>query len=174
MLLQASGCPDSLCFIDVFFQSRVDINRRHWSNSCAAALCQGTVWAMGCGQGIVGARLWPARVGAHRLAGLSHPWLGAVPPHLHKLSRAGLGLRMRDRSGPVITRWSHGDRAGSKVHWTVSLWVRVRSPDQWGTWPGAGMAITQLQSSSGRGQGGPSQLKAAPEGRRGSVCCGFF
>lgn len=168
------GCSDSSCFIDVFFRSRVDISRRYWPNFCTAVLCHGTAWAMGYGQGMIGAWLYPARVGAHRLAGLCHPWLGAVPPRPNKLSRAGLGPRTRDSWGPVITTWSHIDKTGPGVHWAVSLWVRVRGLDQWDPWPGAGIVITQLQHSSGRGQGQQSQLKAARKGRRGSVCWGFF
>lgn len=87
-------------------------------------------------------------VGVHRLAGLCPPWLGAVPPHPNIRSGAGQWLRTRDSCGLVITRWGCGDKTIPGVFWAIGLWIR--GPSQW---PDKGMVITQLQHSSGRGQG---------------------
>lgn len=132
------GCSDSSCFIDVFFWSRVGINRRYWSNLCTAALYWGTAGTTGYGQGMVG---------APRPQGLSQPRLGAdycaQQANQRRAGRAGgqgsLGKGMVTRQVPGCSGQSAcGPGAGT---------------DQWGMWPGAGMAITQLQHSSGRGEG---------------------
>lgn len=55
---------------------------------------------MGYGQGMVGALLLPARVGAKgRLAGLYYLWVGTAAPCPNKLSKAELGLRIRENWG---------------------------------------------------------------------------
>lgn len=122
-------CSDSSCFVVEFFWSRVDINGWYWSNFCPAALCWGTAGAMGYGQGTAG---------APRLQGLC-TWLAADPP-----CPASQAEKSWETCGPVVTRWSHGDKTRPGVQWAVSLWARSRNSDQWDTWSGAGMAITQL------------------------------
>lgn len=56
--------------------------------------------SMGYGQGMVGALLLPARVGAKgRLAGLYYRWVGTAAPCPNKLSKAELRLRIRENWG---------------------------------------------------------------------------
>lgn len=119
------GCSNSSSFIDMFFWSRLDINRRYWPNFCTAALCWGPAGPMGYGQGMVD---------APQAAGAVPSLAGGRSTMPSKLSREKDGRAGGQRSPCEATATRQVLECSEQ-----SAVGQSRNSDQWRTWPGAGM-----------------------------------
>lgn len=87
------------------------------------------------------------------LASLYPPQQAATPQYWTRKNRAGLGTVNKVRRD--LDWWTSSKWWGH----SVGCVVKIKHPNQWGTWPDTDVATTHLQHSQ---SGGKSQLTAAP------------